>query len=170
MKRFILGIAAVMMISDGFMAQAQSRGPRGSFPKRSHGYYGPSPRVHGGIYIGSGIYDNGYSYNMSDLLYAAYGSEYRRAKAARNSGIFLTTIVAPLSAAVACCGIEEGVPGVATLGIAGVLGGLGAGIPLWASGQRRIDSMWDDFASRNGYRPSLRLGTNRNGFGFSLNF
>ena len=173
MKRSILIIVALLMVSGGLFAQTRhdSAAPRGQIPQRSHGYYGPAPRVHGGIYIGNGAYDYGYGYDMASSLYAVYGSEYRRAKAARNSGIFLTTIVAPLSAVLAAYGFDEEVPGAATVGMAGLLGGLGAGIPLWVSGQRRLDWMTDDFASRyGGARPSLRIGTGRNGFGFSLNF
>lgn len=173
MKRSILVIVALLMVSGGLFAQTRydNRAPRGQFPQRSHGYYGPAPKVHGGIYIGNGAYDYGYGYDMASNLYAVYGSEYRRAKVARNSGIFLTTVLAPLSAVLAAYGFDDDVPGAATVGMAGVLGGLGAGIPLWVSGQRRIDWMTDDFISRyGGARPSLRIGTGRNGFGFSLNF
>ncbi|MBO4769074.1 MAG: hypothetical protein J5495_06030 [Bacteroidales bacterium] len=171
MKRFILVIVALLMVSGGLFAQHRyDRGPRDFNRTRVHGYYSHTPRVHGGIYIGNG-YDYGYDYTFANELYAMYGSEYRRAKVARNSGILLTTVVAPLSLALACQGAYVEDPSATTLGVIGTIGGLGAGIPLWVSGQRRLDWMMDDFVSRyGGARPSLRIGTGRNGFGFSLNF
>ena len=99
-----------------------------------------------------------------------YGTEYRRARVERNSGILLTTVVAPLSAVMACYAIDAETPGPAVLGITGVLGGLGAGIPLWVDGQRKIDWMTDDYLRHYSTGPSLRIGGGRNGFGFSLNF
>ena len=157
MKRTLLIIAALLMVSGGLFAQNRY-------------YRHDAPRVHGGVYIGNN-YNFDYDYNVANNLYAMYGSEYRRARVERNSGILLTTVVAPLSAIVACQALYLEEPGPAILGITGVLGGLGAGIPLWVDGQRKIDWMTDDYLRTFRTRgPGLRIGAGRNGFGFSLNF
>ena len=145
MKRVILVIVALLMVSGGLFAQHRyTRGPREIHRPGVHGYYKTSPRVHGGIYIGNN-YDFGYDYNIANNLYAMYGSEYRRARVERNSGIVLTTVLAPLSALVACYGIDEG--------------------------QRKIDWMTDSYIRSYGTgAPGLRIGAGRNGFGISLNF
>ena len=171
MKRVILVIIALLMVSGGLFAQHRyTRGPREVHRPGVHGYYRTTPRVHGGIYIGNN-YDFDYDYNIANNLYAMYGSEYRRARVERNSGILLTTLLAPVSAIVAGYGIDEGGPGYATIGIAGVVAGLGVGIPLWVDGQRKIDWMTDSYIRSYGTgAPGLRIGAGRNGFGISLNF
>ena len=105
--------------------------------------------------------------------YSIYGSRYRKAKANRNWGVFFCEVIAPISALVAIGGIENDTPGATIVGVAGLAGSLGAGIPLWRKGRRELDRMLDDYARRYAPRPyssSISAGPTRNGIGLALNF
>ena len=105
--------------------------------------------------------------------YSIYGSRYRKAKASKGWGIFLSCVVAPASAVLMAYGIDEGGVVPAVIGGVGLAGGLGAGIPLWVKGRRDLDWMLDDYAERYGPKPyatSITAGPTRNGFGLALNF
>ena len=52
---------------------------------------------------------------------------------------------------------------------------LGAGIPLWIKGNKKLNAIADDYNQRYGgkaygYSPSLSVGTTGNGIGLALNF
>lgn len=104
--------------------------------------------------------------------YSLYGSRYRKAKMNRGWGIFLATVVAPASGLLAATGIGEDETAPAVIGLAGVLGGLGFGIPLWVRGRHELDWMLDDYVRRYAPKPhaSLTVGPTRNGMGLALNF
>ena len=105
--------------------------------------------------------------------YSIYGSRYRKAKASKGWGVFLSCIVAPASAFLLGSGIDEGDLAKTLIGSAAIAGSLGAGIPLWVKGRRELDWMLDDYARRYGPKPyatSITAGPTKNGFGLALNF
>jgi hypothetical protein len=105
--------------------------------------------------------------------YSLYGSRYRKAKASKGWGVFLSCIAAPASAVLLVYGIDEGGIAPAVLGGVGLAGSLGGGIPLWVKGRRELDKILDDYAERYAPRPyaaSITAGPTRNGFGLALNF
>lgn len=63
---------------------------------------------------------------------------------------------------------------IVAIGVAGAAC-IGAGIPLWVKGNRKLGAIADDYnlqhpASDFSYRPSLTLGATANGFGLALTF
>ena len=105
--------------------------------------------------------------------YSVYGSRYRKAKASKGWGKFLSCVVAPASGVLLVYGIDEGGVFPAVVGGAALAGSLGAGIPLWVKGRRELDWMLDDYAERFGPKPyaaSVSVGPTRNGVGLALNF
>lgn len=104
--------------------------------------------------------------------YSIYGSRYRKAKANKVWGMFLSVIVAPLSGVLLAYGIDED-DGAAIIGGAALAGSLGAGIPLWVKGRRQLDWMLDDYVERYGPKPhatAVTVGPTANGVGLALNF
>lgn len=105
--------------------------------------------------------------------YSVYGSRYRKAKASKGWGIFLSVVAAPLSGVLLAYGIDEGGVAPAVIGGVALAGSLGAGIPLWVKGRRELDWMLDDYAERYGPKPyaaSVTVGPTLNGVGLALNF
>ena len=123
------------------------------------------------VTIGYGI--NGWVPFSDAVGYSVYGSRYRKAKDNQGWGIFLSTIVAPLSGLLFAYGIDEGGPVTAVIGGVALAGSLGAGIPLWSKGRKELDWMLNDYSQRYGPKPttaSVSFGATNNGIGFSLNF
>ena len=61
----------------------------------------------------------------------------------------------------------------ARVGIAGLGGSLGGGIPLWRKGRRELDWMMDDYVRRYAPKPyssNISVGPTNNGLGLALNF
>jgi len=102
-----------------------------------------------------------------------YGSRYRKARASKGWGVFLSAIVAPASGAFIIYSLDHKVPGGALVGGVALAGSLGTGIPLWIKGRRELDAMLDDYAQRfspRTYSSSINVGPTANGVGFALNF
>ena len=105
--------------------------------------------------------------------YSIYGSRYRKAKASKGWGVFLSAVAAPLSGVLLVAGIDGGGTAQVIIGGAALAGSLGAGIPLWVKGRRELDWMLDDYAERYGPKPyatSVSVGHTLNGVGLALNF
>lgn len=157
MKKIIVILVALLALSGSLSAQNPPErvlfDPEYQGPVVEHDYYYLEPF---GDHVG----------------YSIYGSRYRKAKMNRGWGIFLTTVVAPASALLAAQGMAEDSTGAAVIGLAGVLGGFGCGIPLWVRGRHELDWMMDDYVRRYAPRPhsSLTVGPTRNGMGLALNF
>lgn len=110
---------------------------------------------------------------MRGSVYNGFSTRYRKAKASKGWGVFLSCIAAPASAVLLVYGIDEGGIAPAVLGGVGLAGSLGGGIPLWVKGRRELDWILDDYAERYAPRPyaaSITAGPTRNGFGLALNF
>ncbi|MBR4212461.1 MAG: hypothetical protein IKR82_00680 [Bacteroidales bacterium] len=123
------------------------------------------------ITIGYGI--NGWVPFSDAVGYSVYGSRYRKAKDNQGWGIFLSTLVAPLSGLLLAYGIDEGGFVPAVIGGVALGGSLGAGIPLWTKGRKELDWMLNDYSRRYGPKPttaSVSFGPTKNGVGFALNF
>ena len=166
MRRIILLFA---LLSLGLVANAQrinygwSQGP-----ETNQIFVDPAGQ---NITIGYGI--NGWVPFSDAVGYSVYGSRYRKAKDNQGWGIFLSTIVAPLSGLLFAYGIDEGGPVTAVIGGVALAGSLGAGIPLWSKGRKELDWMLNDYSQRYGPKPttaSVSFGATNNGIGFSLNF
>ncbi len=105
--------------------------------------------------------------------YSLYGSRYRKARSSKSWGVFLCTVAAPISALVAIQGLDEDLPGMTVIGLAGLGGSLGCGIPLWRKGRKELDWMMDDYVRRYAPRPyssTMSFGPTRSGVGLALNF
>lgn len=105
--------------------------------------------------------------------YSLYGSRYRKARSSKSWGVFLCTVAAPISALVAIQGLDEDLPGMTVIGLAGLGGSLGCGIPLWRKGRRELDWMMDDYVRRYAPKPyssNISVGPTNNGLGLALNF
>ena len=105
--------------------------------------------------------------------YSLYGSRYRKARSSKSWGVFLCTVAAPISALVAIQGLDEDLPGMTVIGLAGLGGSLGCGIPLWRKGRREMDWMMDDYVRRYAPKPyssNISVGPTNNGLGLALNF
>lgn len=123
------------------------------------------------ITIGYGI--NGWVPFSDAVGYSVYGSRYRKAKDNQGWGIFLSTLVAPLSGLLLAYGIDEGGFVPAVIGGVALAGSLGAGIPLWTKGRKELDWMLNDYSRRYGPKPttaSVSFGPTKNGVGLALNF
>ena len=118
---------------------------------------------------------NSYTWKPFDDVvgFSIYGSRYRKAKANRNWGRFLTCVAAPASALLLAYSIDEKIPGTAVLGGVAFVGSLSGGIPIWVKGRRELDWMLDDYAEKYGPKPyaaSVTAGPTRNGVGIAFNF
>ena len=118
---------------------------------------------------------NSYTWKPFDDVvgYSVYGSRYRKAKASKGWGIFLSCVVAPASGVLLVYGIDEGVVFPAVVGGAALAGSLGAGIPLWVKGRRELDWMLDDYVRRYAPKPraaNVSIGSTPNGLGLALRF
>ncbi len=162
MRRLLL-LMAVLTVSGSLFAQSPYR--RDYREDRLQPLYEPDVQNYYG-------YD--YFRPFDDVVgYSIYGSQYRKARSSKGWGVFLCTVVAPISALVALQGISDDVPGWTAVGIAGLGGSLGCGIPLWRRGRRELDRMMDDYVRRYAPKPyssNLSVGTTNNGVGLALNF
>ena len=118
---------------------------------------------------------NSYTWKPFDDVvgFSIYGSRYRKAKANRNWGRFLTCVAAPASALLLAYSIDAKIPGTAVLGGVAFVGSLSGGIPIWVKGRRELDWMLDDYAEKYGPKPyaaSVTAGPTRNGVGIAFNF
>ena len=165
MKKILL-LTALLAISGSLFAQNIYR--RGYYDDGSRPLFEPDGQD---IAIGR---EMPYWQPFDDMVgYSIYGSRYRKAKASRNWGVFFCEVIAPISALVALGGIENDTPGATLVGVAGLAGSLGAGIPLWHKGRRELDWMLDDYARRYAPRPyssTISAGPTRHGIGLALNF
>lgn len=144
-------------------------------------FYGPI-RYHHGRYRDY----RGVAIDYSDYMgVALYGSDYRKAKNRTFWGFSLTSLGAAfvITSLVGSSMVSDfnRSPGMkisaGTEVLFGVMGAacLGAGIPLWVSGNRKINKIADDY-NRNhvggnvGYAPSLQLKSGANGVGLALCF
>lgn len=153
-------------------------------PLAATSLYGPVRYRHGRYYDYRGVPVDSYDYYMGVAL---YGSDYTKARSRLFWGISLTGLGAALVTASAVgssmvADYNRGVSGYGRVSndtetILGVMGAacLGAGIPLWISGNRKFNKIADDY-NRNygrgnvGYAPSLQLKSGANGVGLSLCF
>ena len=160
----ILVLSALLAISGSLFSQNIYRR---DYDNMNRPLFEPDSQVTTGI-------EMAYWQPFDDMVgYSIYGSRYRKAKTNRNRGAFLCEIVAPISALVALGGIENDTPGTTIVGVAGLAGSLGAGIPLWRKGRRELDRMLDDYARRYAPRPyssSISAGPTPHGIGLALNF
>lgn len=163
MKRLLI-LLAVLTVSGSLFAQSPYR--RDYREDRFQPLYEPDVQDY--------FYGYDYFRPFDDVVgYSIYGSRYRKARASKGWGVFLCTVVAPISALVALQGINDDVPGWTAVGIAGLGGSLGGGIPLWSRGRRELDRMMDDYARRYAPRPyssNISVGSTNNGIGLALNF
>ena len=160
-----------------------------------YGYYGPLEYRWGHYYDRRGRL---YAEQLKDYLgVSLYGSDYRKARSQYQSGFFLTISGAALVISSLTCGAmlsdyNRGVEAMnmpssmrgndhSSMGALYVAGGiagaacLGAGIPLWIKGNRKLNAIADDYNQRYGrnaygYKSSLRVGATGNGIGLALNF
>lgn len=164
-----------------------------------YGYYGPLEYRWGHYYDRRGRL---YAEQLQDYLgVSLYGSDYRKARNQYQSGLWLTIGGATLLVSSIISSIISGDMlsdynlGVASmnipssmrdyghfdLGALDVAGGIagaaciGAGIPLWIKGNRKLNAIADDYNQRygrNAYgdKSSLRVGATGNGIGLALNF
>lgn len=103
-----------------------------------------------------------------------YGSDYRKVLDTKRWGQRLV-LCGALAVVVGCPLIEKNLSNATDLEIANaVLGAVavGAGIPLWIIGQKKLDKYIDDYSSRYapGPRAQLSAGATGSGFGVALNF
>ena len=157
MKKIIVILVALLALSGSLSAQKPPErvlfDPEYQGPVVEHDYYYLEPF---GDHVG----------------YSIYGSRYRRAKSDRNWGIFLATVVAPISGLFAFEAFAVDNPGMGFIQSGICVGSLAGGIPLWVKGRRELDWMMDDYVRRYAPRPhsSLTVGPTRNGMGLALNF
>ena len=150
-------------------------------------YYGPARgpvRYHGGYFYDA--YGRIDARRQDALGIALYGSDYRIAKSQSQWGLGLTVIGATDIASALILGamtsslrhdefFREGTAVPIAFAVMGVCC-LGAGIPIWISGNRRLNKIADDynqqFRSSNGYgyAPSVELKSGANGVGLALRF
>ena len=160
------------------------------------GVFGPISYRHGRFYDYRGYPID----SRNDYLgVALYGSDYRKAVSQNYWGMLLTLFGSALvvSSAVAATaasdfnkslsshnsshwdswdnsGMRDSCGMAAVLGVTGAAC-LGAGIPLWISGNRKLNKIADDY-NRNygrgnvGYNSSVELKSGPNGVGLALNF
>ena len=160
-------------------------------------YHTPYGGPYGSIEYRWGHYYDQYGYPVSPdyLGISLYGSEYLKARrqVAWGSTLTLTgagmVLAGVLGAAMQSdydrrvnadysqFGWDYESRGISSLSIlSGLIGAacLGAGIPLWVSGNRRFYRIADDYNHRYGggygYAPSLSLGSSPSGVGLSLRF
>ena len=160
-----------------------------------YGYYGPLEYRWGHYYDRRGRL---YAEQLQDYLgVSLYGSDYRKASSQYQSGLWLTIGGATLlvssiisgamlsdhNRAVASMNMPSSMRGndhssMGALYVAGGIAGaacLGAGIPLWIKGNRKLNAIADDYNQRYGrnaygYKSSLSVGATGNGIGLALNF
>lgn len=160
-----------------------------------YGYYGPLEYRWGHYYDRRGRL---YAEQLKDYLgVSLYGSDYRKARSQYQSGFILTISGAALVISSLTCGamLSDYNRGVAAMNmpssmrgkdhssigalyVAGGIAGaacLGAGIPLWIKGNRKLNAIADDYNQRYGrnaygFQSSLRVGATGNGIGLALNF
>ena len=157
----------------------------------------PSPFAYGPIDYRWGHYYDPYGYYTTDQLanyigVSLYGARYRKARgqylcgvclvgagvAALVFGIPLIFVASDTSSFAAEAGFShDSTPGA--LGALGTLTGvacLGAGIPIWVSGNRKLNDIADDYNRNYGQRDlssngaTLSVGPTRSGVGLALNF
>ena len=161
----------------------------------SYGPYGPLEYRWGHYYDRRGRL---YAEQLQDYLgVSLYGSDYRKASSQYQSGLWLTIGGATLlvssiisgamlsdhNRAVASMNMPSSMRGndhssMGALYVAGGIAGaacLGAGIPLWIRGNRKLNAIADDYNQRYGrnaygYKSSLSVGATGNGIGLALNF
>ena len=168
----------------------------GRYPYHHH-HHGPYGGPYGPIEYRWGHYYDQYGYPVSPdyLGISLYGSEYLRARrqvgwgstlTLTGSGLLLGGILGAamqsdfdrrVRADYSRLGSDYQSGGIHSLSIvSGVIGAafLGAGIPLWVNGNRRLYRIADDYNRRYGggygYAPSISLGSSANGVGLSLRF
>ena len=160
-----------------------------------YGPYGPLEYRWGHYYDRRGRL---YAEQLQDYLgVSLYGSDYRKARSQYQSGLWLTIGGATLlvSSIISSAMLSDYNRGVASMNmpssmrsnehssvgalyVAGGIAGaacLGAGIPLWIKGNRKLNAIADDYNQRYGrnaygYKSSLRVGSTGNGIGLALNF
>lgn len=160
-----------------------------------YGYYGPLEYRWGHYYDRRGRL---YAEQLKDYLgVSLYGSDYRKARSQYQSGFFLTISGAALVISSLTCGAmlsdynrgvaamnmpssmrDDDHSSIGALYVAGGIAGaacLGAGIPLWIKGNRKLNAIADDYNQRYGrnaygFQSSLRVGATGNGIGLALNF
>ena len=100
-----------------------------------------------------------------------YGRDYIKAENQLSWGKTLGILGIGIAISSIFC-FEEPEAGFFVLGSGAVLAGVG--IPLWVSGQKKINVMQDDFSQRArdymGISMNLTVGPTRNGVGLALNF
>ena len=139
-----------------------------------------------------------YAEQMRDYLgVSLYGSDYLKANRQYHWGFWLTLGGALVLASSITMGVMEadynrsvaamdmygsiqdgGQSDMEGLYVAGGIAGaacIGAGIPLWIKGNRKLNAIADDYNQRYGrnaygYKPSLSAGVTGNGIGLALNF
>ena len=160
-----------------------------------YGYYGPLEYRWGHYYDRRGRL---YAEQLQDYLgVSLYGSDYRKASSQYQSGLWLSIGGAALVISSLTCGamLSDYNRGVAAMNmpssmrgndhssmgalyVAGGIAGaacLGAGIPLWIRGNRKLNAIADDYNQRYGrnaygYKSSLSVGATGNGVGLALSF
>lgn len=160
-----------------------------------YGPYGPLEYRWGHYYDRRGRL---YAEQLQDYLgVSLYGSDYRKACSQYQCGLWLTIGGATLlvssiisgamlsdhNRAVASMNMPSSMRGndhssMGALYVAGGIAGaacLGAGIPLWIKGNRKLNAIADDFNQRYGrnaygYKSSLSVGATGNGVGLALSF
>ena len=163
MKKFLI-IAVLLALSGGLYAQNYRSADGDNDAQRLYiapQYYGPNEM------------DYFYMMPLEERLSAIYGSSYRKAASKLWAGRGLCILVAPITG-VMSLGVLFDDDAMTAIGVAGLLGtaaSLGAGIPLWVSGRKEMDSILDDYSRRYAPRPfNVTLGPTSSGVGFALNF
>lgn len=160
----------------------------------SCGPYGPLEYRWGHYYDRRGRL---YAEQLRDYLgVSLFGSEYLQATRQYQWGLWLTIggtalLISSVSCAAMLSDYERGVAamdmpgsmrqdgnsGMRALNVVGGIAGaacLGAGIPLWVKGNRKLDALADEYNRRytgkSGGRSSLNIGATGNGIGLALNF
>lgn len=157
----------------------------------------PSPFAYGPIDYRWGHYYDPYGYYTTDQLanyigVSLYGSRYRKARgqylcgaclvgagvAALAFGIPLIFVASASGSYAAEAGFShDSTPGaLAALGTLTGVACLGTGIPIWVSGNRKLNAIADDYNQKYGQRDfssngaTLSVGPTRSGVGLALNF
>ncbi len=136
--------------------------------------FGDPLDYHGGHYYDR--YGRIYDDRLREMLgVSMYGSRYLKARRLYESGVYVTmfsgTMFLP-SLIGYMAGEDFGALGaMVAMGAAGLC----VGIPLWVSGNRKLDAIADDYNSRvsasgKSGDVSLRIGPNPHGFGLALEF
>ena len=160
-----------------------------------YGYYGPLEYRWGHYYDRRGRL---YADQLQDYLgVSLYGSDYRKANSQYQWGLWLTiggaflltssitsgAMLSDYNRGVAAMNMPGGMQrndhsGLGALYVAGGIAGaasIGAGIPLWIKGNRKLNAIADDYNQRYGrnaygYKSRLSVGATGNGVGLALNF